>query len=102
MPILFPIIPVSDLRYKAKEILSQVADRPVVITQRGRAAAVLVDFDSYNEMARRLEVLEELRDEAVMLAAKARLEQMDFASLEALTDLYEKKLSEKLPSSIAA
>ncbi len=102
MPILFPIIPVSDLRYKAKEILSQVADRPVVITQRGRAAAVLVDFDSYNEMARRLEVLEELRDEAVMLAAKAHLEQMDFAGLEALTDLYEKKLSEKLPSSIAA
>ncbi len=102
MPILFPVIPVSDLRYKAKEILSQVADRPIVITQRGRAAAVLVDFDSYNEMARRLEVLEELRDEAVMLAAKAHLEQMDFAGLEALTDLYEKKLSEKLPSSIAA
>ncbi len=102
MSILSSIIPVSDLRYKAKEILAQVADRPVVISQRGRAAAVLVDFEIYNEMARRLEVLEELRDETVMLTAKAHLEQMDFAGLEALTDLYEKKLSEKLPSSIAA
>jgi prevent-host-death family protein len=102
MSVLFSVIPVSDLRYKAKEILSQVADRPVVITQRGRAAAVLVDFEAYNQMARRLEVLEEMRDEAVMLAAKAHLEQMDYAGLEALTDLYEKKLSEKLPSSVAA
>ncbi len=102
MPIVFPVIPISDLRYKAKEILSQAADRPVVITQRGRAAAVLVDFETYNQMARRLEILEELRDEAVMLAAMAHLEQMDFAGLEALTNLYEKKLSEKLPSSIAA
>ena len=102
MSIVFPVIPVSDLRYKAKEILSQAADRPVVITQRGRAVAVLVDFETYNQMAHRLEVLEELRDEAVMLAAQSRLEQLDFAGLEALTSLYEEKLAEKLPSSIAA
>ena len=46
MTIAFPVIPISDLRYKAKEILAQVADQPVVITRRGRAAAVLVDFDT--------------------------------------------------------
>jgi len=102
MFIAFPVIPVSDLRYKAKEILAQVADQPVVITQRGRAAAVLVDFDAYNQMVRRLGILEEIRDEAAMLAAQAHLEQMDFAGLDALTDLYQEKLAEKLPSSIAA
>jgi prevent-host-death family protein len=102
MFIAFPVIPVSDLRYKAKEILAQVADQPVVITQRGRAAAVLVDFDAYNQMVRRLGILEEIRDEAAMLAAQAHLEQMDFAGLDALTDLYQEKLAENLPSSIAA
>lgn len=43
------IIPISDLQSKAKKYVDQVkeTDQPVVITQRGRAAAVLVSFDSY-------------------------------------------------------
>ena len=43
------IIPISDLQSKAKKYVDQVkeTDEPVVITQRGRAAAVLVSFDSY-------------------------------------------------------
>jgi len=102
MTIAFPVVPISDLRYKAKEILTQVTEQPVVITQRGRAAAVLVDFDTYNRMARRLEALEEIRDEAMMLIAQAHLEQMDFMGLDALNDLYEEKLSGRLPSSVPA
>jgi len=98
----FPVIPISDLRYKAKEILAEATDQPVVITQRGRAAAVLVNFDTYNQMARRLEILEDMRDEALMVIAQAHLEQMDFVGLDALTSLYEQKLSERLPSSVAA
>ncbi len=43
------IIPISDLQTKAKKYVEQVrdTDQPVVITQRGRAAAVLVSFESY-------------------------------------------------------
>jgi prevent-host-death family protein len=43
------IIPISDLQSKAKKYVDQVrdTDQPVVITQRGRAAAVLVSFESY-------------------------------------------------------
>ena len=43
------IIPISDLQSKAKKYVDQVrdTDQAVVITQRGRAAAVLVSFDSY-------------------------------------------------------
>lgn len=43
------IIPISDLQSKAKRYVDQVkeTDQPVVITQRGRAAAVLVSFESY-------------------------------------------------------
>ena len=43
------IIPISDLQTKAKQYVEQVrdTDEAVVITQRGRAAAVLVSFESY-------------------------------------------------------
>jgi prevent-host-death family protein len=43
------IIPISDLQTKAKQYVEQVreTDQAVVITQRGRAAAVLVSFESY-------------------------------------------------------
>jgi prevent-host-death family protein len=43
------IIPISDLQTKAKQYVDQVkeTDQAVVITQRGRAAAVLVSYDSY-------------------------------------------------------
>lgn len=43
------IIPISDLQTRAKQYVDQVkeTDQPVVITQRGRAAAVLVSYESY-------------------------------------------------------
>ena len=43
------VIPISDLQSKAKKYVDQVreTDQPVVITQRGRAAAVLVSYDAY-------------------------------------------------------
>jgi prevent-host-death family protein len=43
------LIPISDLQTKAKQYVEQVkdTDEAVVITQRGRAAAVLVSFESY-------------------------------------------------------
>ncbi len=43
------IIPISDLQTKAKKYVDQVkeTDEAVVITQRGRAAAVLVSYETY-------------------------------------------------------
>jgi prevent-host-death family protein len=43
------IIPISDLQTKAKKYVDQVkeTDEPIVITQRGRAAAVLVSYEAY-------------------------------------------------------
>lgn len=43
------VIPISDLQSKAKKYVDQVkeTDQAVVITQRGRAAAVLVSFEAY-------------------------------------------------------
>lgn len=43
------IIPISDLQTQAKKYVDQVkaTDEAVVITQRGRAAAVLVSYEAY-------------------------------------------------------
>lgn len=43
------IIPISDLQTKAKKYVEQVAqtDQPLVVTQRGRPAAVLVSYESF-------------------------------------------------------
>lgn len=43
------IIPISDLQTKAKKYVDQVkkTSEPIVITQRGRAAAVLVNYEEF-------------------------------------------------------
>ena len=53
------IIPVSDLRKDAAKVLKQVrgSKGPVVITQRGRAAAVLLSVEAYEESERDRELL---------------------------------------------
>lgn len=98
MTTIYPILPVSDLRYKTKEILNQVGDEPVVLTQRGRATAVLINFDAYNEMVRRLQALEEIRDEAMMLLAQVNAQKLEFVDIDALAELYQEQLGEVLPT----
>jgi prevent-host-death family protein len=53
------IIPVSDLRQDAAKVLKQVRNskEPVVITQRGRAAAVLISVDAYERSEHDKELL---------------------------------------------
>jgi prevent-host-death family protein len=49
---------ISDLARDAKKLVQQVRERqePIVITQRGREAAVLVPIELYREMERRAAV----------------------------------------------
>jgi prevent-host-death family protein len=53
--------PISELEAKAADLLRQVQEtrRPVVLTESGRSAAVLVDLDTYQNL---LEEVELLRD----------------------------------------
>jgi len=55
------IQPVSDFRANAAALLKQVQEsgRPMILTQRGRSAAVLLDVQSFQSL---LEELDELRD----------------------------------------
>jgi prevent-host-death family protein len=53
------MIPVSDLRQDAAAILKRVqgTDQPVVITQRGRAAAIMLSIEAYERGERERELL---------------------------------------------
>jgi prevent-host-death family protein len=53
------IVSISDLRQDAAKVLKQVRDSrdPLVITQRGRAAAVILSVESYEQSERDKELL---------------------------------------------
>ncbi len=53
---LLNILPVSDLRQNAAKILKKLRDNkePIIITQRGRAAAVIIGVEAYEKAELRL------------------------------------------------
>ena len=53
------IIPVSDLRQNAAKLLKQLnkKNEPLIITQRGRAAAVMIGVEAYEESEHEKELL---------------------------------------------
>ena len=59
MPTTPKIIPISDLRQKASDIIRGVSTsrQPVFITQRGRAAAVMVSMEVYEKAQHELDIL---------------------------------------------
>ena len=54
------VIPITDLRQEAAEVLKRLrkGKEPVVITQRGRAAAVLLSIEEYERARQEREILE--------------------------------------------
>jgi antitoxin YefM len=57
------IKPVSDFRANAAGMIEQVkaSGRPLVLTQRGESAAVLLDVAVYSELIEELELLSDVR-----------------------------------------
>jgi prevent-host-death family protein len=53
------IIPISDLRQNASDVVKGVSSsrEPAFITQRGRATAVLLSMEVYEDSQRELEIL---------------------------------------------
>ena len=56
---LLTILPISDLRQDAAKILKKLRKNkePVIITQRGRAAAVIIDIEAYKKSEHDNEIL---------------------------------------------
>lgn len=58
------LIPVSDFRIRTAEVVAKLKKnkRPIILTQRGRSAAVLEDVREYERRVERLEMLEAILD----------------------------------------
>lgn len=74
MPKLKPtrdIQPVTEFRANAARFIEQVQEtgEPVILTQHGRSAAVLLDVESYESMVEELELLRDVREAEKELAA---------------------------------
>ncbi len=54
------IIPITDLQRQAAQILGALDNDPVIITQRGRASAVLLSARRYAEIEEDLQMLDDL------------------------------------------
>jgi prevent-host-death family protein len=59
MPKILDIVPVTDLRQDAAAVIARIrkSAQPVVITQRGRAAAVMVSPESYERSEHERQIL---------------------------------------------
>ena len=59
MPNAPKIIPISDLRQNASDVVKNVSSsrEPVFITQRGRAAAVMVSMEVYQNAQHEMDIL---------------------------------------------
>jgi prevent-host-death family protein len=63
--------PLSEVRAQIAAVVEQVQDthRPVILTQRGRSAAVLLDVETYQDLLEELELLRDIRVAEQELAA---------------------------------
>lgn len=79
-----PTMPVSRLRTQQASILAQIHETPVLLTQHGSGAGVLVHPTLWNEM---VELLEDYDD---VLIAKERMEEAknDPTVMRPLSELY--------------
>ena len=73
------ITPLSDFRARLTRCIEQVqtSKRPMVITQRGHSAAVVLDVEVYDELVEELELLRELQRASRQLEAGQGVEHDD-------------------------
>jgi prevent-host-death family protein len=65
------IQPVTEFRANAAQFIDQVREtgEPVILTQHGRSAAVLLDVDAYEALMDELELLRDVRQAEDQVAA---------------------------------
>jgi len=52
------VIPISELRLQQNKLLRSLSDKPVLLTQHGRAVAVLLKPDFYDRLVEQIEDLQ--------------------------------------------
>jgi len=87
------IIPISDLRQDAAKIMKRVqhSNEPVVITQHGRAAAVMISVESYERSEHEKELLR------LLAKGEREIEAGEGYTLDAVLEEADKLLEEDQP-----
>ena len=83
------IEPLSEFRKKSADFVKRLKKdkQPIVLTQHGKSAAVLMDVSEYERIAERMEMLEDL------LEAKQQVEQGNTFNMDEAKERIEKHLS---------
>ena len=83
------IEPLSEFRKKSADFIKRLKNekQPIILTQHGKSAAVLMDVTEYERFTRKMEMLEDL------LEAKQQIEQGNFYSMDEARERIEKHLS---------
>ena len=83
------IEPLSEFRKKSADFIKRLKKdkQPIILTQHGKSAAVLMDVTEYERFTRKMEMLEDL------LEAKQQIEQGNFYSMDEARERIEKHLS---------
>lgn len=63
-------VTVTDLQRRAAEVISSLSEGPVIVSQRGRPAAVIITTEAYEQIER---VLEEIETKRVVEVIEAGL-----------------------------
>lgn len=82
------LVPISKLRQTQSEVLEQLSEGPIVLTQHGEAAAVLVDPEQWNRLIEELEIWQDSYDamEARYRVAIGEDEVIEWSEVEAELD----------------
>jgi len=83
------IEPLSEFRKKSADFVKRLKKekRPIILTQHGKSAAVLLDVSEYERFTKKLEMLEDL------LEAKQQVEQGKTYTMDQTRERIEKHLS---------
>ena len=77
------IVPISDMAIKQQDVMKLLANGPVVLASRSRAAAVLISVNEWDSLISEIESLRDLVDvqEADLTLGNAETETFDLAEL---------------------
>ena len=83
------IEPLSEFRKKSADFIKRLKKekQPIILTQHGKSAAVLMDVSEYERFTKKLEMLEDL------LEAKQQVEQGKTYTMDQAKERIEKQLS---------
>lgn len=82
---------ISTMKHSYREVLAQLSDGPVVLTQHGKAVAVLVSPNGWNRAA---DEREELLDEIALLKAELAIERGEDTLTEVNPDTFVAEMSD--------